>query len=146
MSSAVELIVHHYVIALFALYLLGAVIVALIRLPVRPEKASNWPGTEGTIQSVGKVTGRNYSVDVGNFSYKVDDEYYSGRLTISSSFSTSEHSPRDLINQKIQVLYNPRKPDKFFFPQAELGGYRLEPYYEPFGRDIGPIDLNINKI
>ena len=145
MPSAVELI-----IALFILYAIVALVVSFIRRPVNAEKAANWPVTEGTIQSVGKVVveaGRDsYSVDIGDFSYYVNNEYYSGRLTISPSFSTGDRSPRDLINQKIQVRYNPRKPEKFSVPQTELEGFLLDPYNQPFGKDIGPIDLNINKI
>jgi len=150
MSSAVGLIVHHYLIVIFTLYALANLVVFLVRRPVRPEKAANWPVTEGTIQSVSKVVvnaGRNSSsVDVGDFSYNVNNEYYSGRLTISRSFSTGDGSPRDLTHQKIQVRYNPQKPEKFSVPPQELGGFLLDPYDEPCASDIGPIDLNIDKI
>lgn len=150
MSSAVELVGHHYLIVLFTLFVLANLIVVVVRAPVRSKKAASWPVTEGTIQSVGKVVvdaGRNsYSVDIGDFSYKVDDEYYSGRLTISRSFSTGDHLPRDLVNEKIQVHYDPRKPQRYSVPQAELGGFLLDPFDEPFGQDVGPIDLNIDKI
>lgn len=150
MSSVVGLIVHQYVIVLFALYVLAILVIFLVRRPVSPEKAASWPVTEGTIQSVGKVhvdAGRNsYSIDVGDFSYIVNDDYYSGRLTITRSFSTHDAQPRDLVNQKIQVRYNPRKPEKYSVPQAELGGFLLDQYDEPFGEDVDPIDLNIDKI
>jgi hypothetical protein len=150
MSSALELIVHHPLIVLLTLFALGTLVVSFVRRPVPAEKAASWPVTEGTIQSVGKVivSGERNSppIDVGDFSYTVNDEYYSGRVTISRSFSTHDHSPKDLINQKIQVRYNPRKPEKFSVPQAELGGFLLDPYDAPFASDIGPIDLNIDKI
>lgn len=150
MSFAVELIVHHFLIVLIALWALAGLVVLVVRRPVSPEKAANWPVTEGTIQSVGRVvvnTGRSsYSIDIGDFSYIVNNEYYSGRLTISHSFSTHDRSPKDLIDQKIQVRYNPRKPEKYSVPQAEVGGFLLDPYDEPFGEDVGPIDLNIDKI
>jgi hypothetical protein len=150
MSSAVQLIGHHYVVVLFALYVLAVLVVRFVRRPVRAERAASWPVTEGTIQSVGRVVveeGRSsYSVDVGDFSYSVNHEYYSGRLTISRSFSTHDASPKDLIAQKIQVRYNQRKPEQYSVPQTELGGFLLDPYDEPFGKDVGPIDLNINKI
>jgi hypothetical protein len=124
-------------------------VVWIDRRPVRPEKAANWPVTEATIQSVGKVhvdAGRqSYSIDVGDFSYIVNDDYYSGRLTISRSFSTHDAQPRDLVNQKIQVRYNPRKPEQFSVPQTELGGFLLDPFDEPTGQDVGLIDLNIDK-
>ena len=79
MFSPVEFIVHHYLIVLLTLYALATLVFVLIRRPVRPEKAANWPVTEATIQSVGRVAvdaGRqSYSVDVGDFSYNVNDEY-----------------------------------------------------------------------
>jgi hypothetical protein len=129
MSSAVEFAVHHYLIVLFTLYALAMLVVWLVRRPVRSEKAANWPVAEATIQSVGRVVvdaGRqSYSVDVGDFSYIVDDDFYSGRLTISSSFSTHAAQPKDLTSQKIQVRYNPQKPEQYSVPQQELGGFLL---------------------
>jgi hypothetical protein len=105
--------------------------------------------SEGTIQAVNRVyvkTSQNPdSVYVGDFSYYVNDEYYSGRVTISRSFSAHDRSPKDLIDQKIQVRYNPRKPEKFSVPQAELVGFLVDPYDETFGDDSS-IDLNIDKI
>ncbi len=143
--------VHHYLVVLVVFYALGSLVVSFVRRPVSPEKAANWPITEGTIQSVGKVVvkagRRSTSLDVGDFSYNVKEEYYSGRLAISSSFSTGDRSPGDLVNQKVQVRYNPRKPENFSVPQQELGGFLLDPYdEEPSSVDVGPIDLNIDKI
>ena len=137
MSSAVGLIVRHYPIVLLALCALGTVVVWFVRRPVPPEKAANWPLTQGTIQSVYNVVVRTAehpdTLYVGEFTYIVNNDYYSGRLTISRSFSAHDHSAEDLINQKIQVRYDPRKPEKFFVPQADLGGFLLDPYNEAFG-------------
>jgi hypothetical protein len=152
-----SLIVHQYPLVLLTLCALSALVVFLIRRPVRTEEAASWPVTEGTIQSVGKVSGGRNSppVDVGDFSYTVNDEYYSGRLTLSRPNDgrlavcrpfTSDGSPKDLVNQKIQVRYNPRKPEKFSIPPQELGDFLLDPYDDTFASDIGPIDLNIDKI
>jgi hypothetical protein len=137
MSSAVELIVRHYPIVLLALCVLAIFAVWFVHRPVPPEKAASWPVTEGTIQSVENVIVKTAehpnSLYIGDFSYIVDNEYYSGRLTISRSFSAHDHSAEDLINQKIQVRYDPRKPEKFSVPQADLGGFLLDPYNEAFG-------------
>jgi hypothetical protein len=140
-------------------YLVVSLVVWYVRQPVRAKKAANWPVTEGKIQSIRRVFvdgGRqSYPVDVGDFSYTVSDEYYSGMLTISlpnegrlavSSPFTSDGSPKDLVNQKIQVRYNPRKPEEYSVLPDELGGFLLDPYDEPFARDDRPIDLNIDKI
>jgi hypothetical protein len=125
-----------------------ALMVLLIRRLARPENTADWPVTEGTIQSVRTVVTRAEripgSMNIGDFFYTVNDEYHSGRVTFSRSFSTHDHSPEELIDQKIQVRYNPRKPDRFSVQQAELGGFLVDPYDEAFGQDIGSIDLNID--
>lgn len=134
-----EFIVHHYIVVLVTIFLLAYVVISVVRQPVSAKKAASWPVTEARIQSVGKVigTGRgSYPLDVGNFSYVVNDEYYSGRAMISRSFSTHGASPKDLINQKFQVRYNPRKPEKYSVPQAELGGFLLDPYDDFLMQDI----------
>jgi hypothetical protein len=75
-------------------------------------------------------------------------QHYSGRLRliIASSLPNGELSPRGLINQRIQVQYNPRKPEKFSFAQASVGKFILSSCNEPFGEDIDPINLNIDKL
>jgi hypothetical protein len=145
-----ELIANHYVIAFFTLCGLVILVVSFVRQSVRQKKESKWPVTEGTIQSVGRVyvnAGRDsYFVDVGDFSYNVENEYYSGRLTITPSDSAGDLSPRVLIHQKLQVHFDPRKPGKFSVPQVELMGFRLDSYRERFATDVEPIDLNIDKV
>jgi hypothetical protein len=152
MPSPAEFLVHHYLILLVAL---GLVVTAVssIQQRVRAAKAANWPATEGIIQIVRRVAVPDAGgpivtyrmVPVGDFSYKVNDEYYSGVLGISRSFSTGDALPGELINQKIQVRYNPRKPEQYsVFPQ-EIGGFLLDPFNEPTAKD-GPVDLNLDKI
>jgi len=125
MSSAVGLI-------LLAILLLAGVAVFVLRRSVSAERAAKWPVAEATIQTVriaryGKNTGN--PIYVGDFSYTVGDEYYSGTLAISNSFSTGEAPPGNLINQKIEVRYNPRKPRQFSVPQQEVQGFLLDPYF-----------------
>jgi len=131
-------------------YLAVTLAVWLVRQPVSAKKAANWPVTEATIRSVRKLTiatGRFADfVIAGDFTYIVNDEYYSGRLTISRSFSTHDATPKALVDQKVQVRYNPRKPEEYSVLPDELGGFLVDPYDEPFARDDRPIDLNIDKI
>jgi len=106
---------------------------------VPKENSDNWPVTEATIQSVGKAVGpgRNLrALDVGVFTYVVNDEYYSGRATISRSFSTGDRHPKDLVNKKFQVRYNPRKPDKYDVIQADVDGFLLDPYDDFLMQDV----------
>jgi len=112
-------------------------------------KAASWPSTQATIQSVGTVVvhGRpSYSVDVCDFSYSINDEYYSGRLQISTSTATGDASPSALIHQNVQVRYNPQKPEQHAMPQTALGGFLLDSFDESVGSEVGSIDLNIDKI
>lgn len=117
------------VVLVVALLLLAIVVVFIVRRQVSAKKAANWPVSEATIQSVriayfGKNTGN--PIYVGDFSYAVEGEYYSGTVAISSSFSTGDAETRDLVNRKIQVRYNPRKPEQFLVPQQETGGFLLD--------------------
>ena len=47
---------------------------------------------------------------------------------ISSSFSTGNAATGDLVKQRVQLRYNPRKPDQFSVPQQKVGGFLLDPY------------------
>ena len=118
-------------LVLVGVLLLVSVMVFIARGPVSAKRAVNWPVAEATIQLVriayfGKNTGN--PIYVGDFSYTVGDEYYSGTLAISNSFSTGNATTGDLVGQKIQVRYNPRKPEQFSVPQQEAGGFLLDPY------------------
>jgi hypothetical protein len=98
----------------------------------RPDKTASWPVAEGTVQSVDTVLTYGFwgyfPVDTGGFSYSVNDEYYSGKLMFSRRSSTEGRPPRALINQKIQVHYDPRKPEKYSVPRQEVNGFLLRPY------------------
>jgi hypothetical protein len=94
---------------------------------------SDWPLIEATIQSVNQRSANNPAMaDVADFSYTVNDDYFSGKVQISRSFSTHGASPGDLVDQKIQVRYNPRKPQRYSVPQAEVAGFLLDPYDDSF--------------
>lgn len=97
----------------------------------RDKGAPDWPVTEATIQSVTERSADNPATyDIGDFTYTVNDDYFSGKVRISRSFSTHGASPQDLVDQKIQVSYNPRKPRKYSVGQSEVGGFLLDPYDE----------------
>jgi len=118
---------------------LASIAVWLTRRAAPREKTDNWPVAQATIQSVGKAIGNgrgSYPLDVGDFTYVVNDEYYSGRVRISRSFSTGDSQPKDLINKKFQVRYNPRKPDQYDIREADAGGFLLDPYDDFLMHDI----------
>ena len=133
------------VVCLFFAVVMG--VIAYRRSPVSATRAVDWPETEGTIQSVNQVrVGRgrgSTTIDVGDFSYKVDDEFHSGRATISRGFSTGDGSPKELVNQKVRVRYDSQKPERFSFPEQQVGEFLLTPFVEINATDVDPIDLNI---
>ena len=67
----------------FAIFVIALFVLTYRRMPASARKAANWPETEGTIQSVNRVVVQeqysSYVFDVGDFSYKVNDEFYPGR-------------------------------------------------------------------
>ena len=134
-------------LALAVVVLLGALTslgVWFYRRAASEESAENWPTTEATIQSVGKAIGEgkgSYPIDVGDFSYVVDGDYYSGRATISRAFSAGDGRPKDLVNKKFQLRYNPRKPDKFDLSIADVSGFMLYPYDDFLMQDLGMTDI-----
>ncbi len=94
---------------------------------------SAWPLTEATIQSVDQRSADNPAMaDVADFSFTVNDDYFSGKVQISRSFSTQDASPSDLVDKKFQVQYNPRKPQSYSVPQTEVAGFLLDPYDDSF--------------
>ena len=128
-----------FILVISILVALAAGAAWIVRRPTHAKITEPWLETEATIQSVGKVIGSgrgSYPLDVGDFSYVVNDEYYSGRARISRSFSTHDALPKDLINQKFQVRYNPGKPEKYDVAQAEVGGFLLDPYDDFLMHDI----------
>lgn len=126
-------------VVFFAVGAVGVFVLWRIRRPTPADNPANWPKTEATIQSAGKVIGSgrgSYPLDVGDFSYVVNDEYYSGRAMISRSFSTGDSQPRDLVNKKFQMRYNPRKPERFDLSESDVEGFLLEPYDDFLMQDI----------
>ena len=117
-------------LVIVAMLLLTGVVVFLAPRQVTAKNTLNWPLTEATIQFVridhfGRNTGN--PIYVGDFSYTVGDDYYSGTVGISRSFSTGKAAPEGLVNQKFQVHYNPGKREQFSIEQQEVGCFLLEP-------------------
>lgn len=144
MNSSVGLIV------LFALGGLAALVIWAVWQQIHPNRADQWPVTEGTIQSTGTeiiYAGRGSSeVPVCDFSYQVGGQYYSGRLSISSRGVPDEGPMRDLMGRKIPVHYDPGKPSTFFVPSTNVDGFSVGQHYENlFATDTQPTALNIDK-
>jgi hypothetical protein len=126
-------------VVFFAVGAVAVFVLWLVRRRARTEIAADWPVTEATIQSLATVSGGrgNPPIDVGNFSYVVNDDYYAGIVRISRSFSTHGASPKDLIDKKIQVSYNPRKPEKYSVVEDEVAGFLIDQYEGSFADEGG---------
>jgi hypothetical protein len=116
---------------------------------LRSKKSEQWPVTDGTIQSVNTEIIRegrgSTELPVCDFSYCVDGEYYSGRLSISRTSAPDDYSPRNLINQKIHLRYDPKKPAKCFVPPVDLDGFHpARNYPSPFESDVEPTSLGLD--
>ncbi|HEY1766833.1 MAG TPA: hypothetical protein VGG26_04230 [Terracidiphilus sp.] len=117
----------------------GVFVHCRVRRSTPADNPANWPETEATLQIIRRVIGSGRGsdpFDVGDFSYVVNNEYYSGAATISRSFSTDDSQPKDLIDKKFQVRYDPRKPEKYDVSQSEVGSFLLEPYDDFLMHDI----------
>lgn len=147
LSSAGGLISNFLFDVAYLVFAIVIVVFAYRHWPVSAAKAANLPETQGTIQSVYQViisVGRGkQTANVGDFSYKVNGEFYSGRAMISRGFSVGDNSPKELVDQKVRVLYDPQKPERFSFPSQQVGGFLLNPYVVINETDVDPIDLNI---
>jgi hypothetical protein len=129
-------------IVFFAVGAVAAFVLWLIHRSSPQDNPGDWPTTEATIQSVGRAisSGRgSYPIDVGDFSYVVNDEYYSGRATISRSFSAGDSKPKDLVDKKFNIRYDPRKPEKFDLSESDVEGYIFYPYDDFLMQDIDDI-------
>lgn len=109
---------------------LGVIVVMFMRLfryANKADEATRWPTAEATIQSgemeiVGK--GRSaVTLPCFAFSYVVNGEYYSGRLSLSGCDDRSATLLREMIDRKLPVHYNPGKPEDFVLPEITFEGF-----------------------
>lgn len=76
---------------------------------------------EGTRES-GKVVLPTFA-----FSYKVSDQYYSGRFCLRANLSRAQAVPMigKMIGRKLLVRYDPERPDVWFTPDELIDGYAV---------------------
>ena len=120
--------------SLLVLVILGACIAAgliawIVRNAIHESQARNWLSTEATIQSAGIETigtGR-YSEELPcfAFSYVVGGEYYSGRFALSAKDDHADALIKEMVDRKLIVLYNPKRPSSYFIPNDEMEGYEV---------------------
>lgn len=119
-------------------------LVCLLALPVgwwllqfrRVEDAKRWPSTEATIQSgdeeVASTPGRGLlMIPSFAFSYKVNEQYYSGNFTLVPNTEPSESLIKRMIDRKLRIQYDPRQPSSYFIPNAIIEGCEVKQKMDP---------------
>ena len=56
------------------------------------------------------------------FSYVVNEEYYSGRFSLSGCDGRSATLIREMIDKRITVHYDPNKPESYMIPEEMIEG------------------------
>jgi Protein of unknown function (DUF3592) len=120
------------------LVVVGAVSVAVVAWLVSQYKrrrlaleAAQWIPVEATIES-GALEGTHESgrvvLPTFAFSYKVSDQYYSGRFSLRANLSRALAEPMigKMIGRKVLVRYDPKRPEEWFIPDKLIDGYSVE--------------------
>jgi hypothetical protein len=112
-------------ISLASMIGLFALVVAIMWGQRRNQQKKTWPTVEATVQSAEtelvNMGGRSkVSLPCCAFSYVIDGEYYSGR------FGVTEDGPfKELIDQKLTIHYDPKRPSSFYIPANVINGCQV---------------------
>lgn len=107
-------------------------------------RARQWPQTEATVESgeAEAVGGSEYSaarVPVFAFSYKVKGAYYSGRFALLSyTADPGESIYARMAGRKLQVHYDPRRPEAWFLSDTLIEGCKVEQKIGPHFNNYYP--------
>jgi hypothetical protein len=106
--------------------LIGLIIALNVWNAKRAGTIAEWPRTEATVQSAGMEdvgSGRSKVVlPCFAFSYVVDEEYYSGRFSLSGCGDRSVTLIREMVGRKFTVLFDPTKPSRFQIDEEMIEG------------------------
>jgi len=95
----------------------------------RVEETEGWFQTEATIESgglEGTAQGRA-RLPTFAFSYQIAGKYYSGRFALLRHTADPDRSLIDrMIGRKLQVRYDPRRPEVWFIPDKVIEGCKVE--------------------
>jgi hypothetical protein len=115
--------------------LLGVVMVVVIvfawewRRQLRSvEEAGTWPIAEATIESgalEGTTEGRAV-LPTFAFSYHIAGEYHSGRFGLIPFNTDLQPLIDKMIGRKLQVRYNPLRPEVWFIADERIEGCKVE--------------------
>lgn len=112
---------------------------------IRARKAKTWPTTEATIQSgntehVGNADGIEIKLPVFNFTYLINGENHYGRFSLQPYITDPGPGlfPR-MIDRKLQIRYNPAKPEEWFIADEYIEGCRVGQKLSPHFIDYPPL-------
>jgi len=132
-----------------ALGLLGVVTVVVIvfawdwrRRRRSVEEAGTWPIAEATVESGApeRATDTRAIVLSFAFSYQVAGAYYSGRFGLIPTNTDSEALIDRVIGRKLQVRYNPLRPEVWFIADELIEGCKVEQKLGPHFLGLYPKD------
>jgi len=95
----------------------------------RVEEAEGWLQAEATIESGGlEGTAQSWArLPTFAFSYRIAGRYYSGRFVLFRYRTDPDSSLIErMIGRKLQVRYDPRRPEVWFIPDKEIEGCKVE--------------------
>lgn len=123
---------------------IGAWVASQYRQRKITQKAAQWVPVEATIES-GSLEGTQETgrivLPTFSFSYKVSDQYYSGRFSLEARFpkSRAESLIGQMIGRKLLLRYDPERPERWFIPDECIDGYKVEQKLSPhFIHDYSP--------
>jgi hypothetical protein len=115
--------------------LLGVVMVVVIvfawewrRQRRSVEEAGTWPIIDATIES-GALEGTAQSravLPTFAFSYQISGQYYSGRFGLMPTNTDSQALIDALIGRKLQLRYDPLRPEVWFIAEERIEGCKVE--------------------
>jgi len=95
------------------------------------QRAGQWLPVEATVES-GALEGTQETnrvvLPTFAFSYKVSDQYYSGRFCLAARLprSRAEAIIRQMIGRKLLLRYDSERPEEWFIPDESIDGYKVE--------------------
>ncbi len=110
------------------------------------QRAGQWTPVEATVESGALERTHETSkvvLPTFAFSYKVSDQYYSGRFSLAANLPTSraEAIIGQMIGRKLLVRYDPDRPEAWFIPDEAIEGYKVEQKLSShIVHDYSPID------
>jgi hypothetical protein len=134
-----------YLFALAGLGFFGYWIARFVLKMWRLNRSRHWPTTEATIQSaeIEVVNSGKYiksKLPCFAFTYSVNEETFSGRFSLEAWGEQAERSLKELLDRKLTVQYDPRKPEFWHIPSEVFAGFPLHQKLELWAGKLYPDD------